>query len=78
MQSETQCPPLLVDTKEAARLCSISERHFAKLDQDDQLGPTSLRLGSCVRWNVAELTEWLNSGCPCRERWRVLKLVVNA
>ena len=62
--------PLAVPTKEAARLCSISERHFLKLDEDDRLG---LRLGNCVRWNVSELNAWLNAGCPHREQWEAMK-----
>ncbi|MCA9047188.1 MAG: hypothetical protein KDA89_00570 [Planctomycetaceae bacterium] len=68
-----QRAPLAVDTKEAARLCSISERHFLKLDEDDRLGPRSLRLGTCVQWNVAELTAWLNAGCPHREQWEAMR-----
>lgn len=63
-------PPLAVNTTEAARLCSISIRHFLKLDSEGRLGPTCLRLGSSVRWNVAELAAWLNAGCPDRSQWK--------
>lgn len=61
--------PLAIDTKEAARLCSISERHFINLDEEGLLGPRAVRLKSSVRWVLSELREWLNAGCPNREKW---------
>lgn len=73
MINTPQRQPLAVDTSEAARLCSISVRHFLKLDAEDRLGPACLRLGASVRWNVAELTDWLNAGCPDRENWQSMK-----
>ena len=70
--SEHQRHPFAVDTKEAARLCSVSERHFIKLNDEDLLGPKPVRLGTCVRWNVDELRAWLKAGCPHRERWEAI------
>lgn len=71
--SDSTRQPFAVTTKEAARLCGISERHLLKLDDDGKLGPTALRLGNCVRWNVSEIEEWLNAGCPDRERWIAIR-----
>lgn len=63
----------LLTTQQAAKLCGISERHFLTLDQRGELGPERVRLGSSVRWNHAELTDWMNRGCPKREQWSMIK-----
>lgn len=69
----SQLPPLVVDTKEAARLCGISERHFITLNDEGLLGPRPVRLKSSVRWLICELADWLKAGCPTREQWDKIK-----
>lgn len=68
-----QLPPLAVDTKEAARLLGVSERHFITLNDEGLLGPRPVRLKSSVRWVISELTDWLHSGCPTREQWDAMR-----
>lgn len=76
--SESKQAPLAVTTKEAARLCSISERHFLNLDENGRLGPRAIRLGNCVRWSVAEIRDWMNAGCPERSRWDAMRQTVSS
>lgn len=74
-------PPLAVLASEAARLLGISDGHFRKLKRSPLMRPRPVQLGlgpeetgeRGERWNVAELTVWLNAGCPCRERWDDMK-----
>jgi predicted DNA-binding transcriptional regulator AlpA len=73
IDAQHQIPPLAVDTKEAARLCGVSERHFITLNEEGLLGPRPVRLKTSVRWVISELTAWLNAGCPTREQWDTLK-----
>jgi len=63
----------LVDSKEAARLCSISPKTFYSLDQTGAV-PQSIRLKSCRRWSVEQLKIWCVSNCPARDsvEWQAL------
>ncbi len=54
----------LVDAKEAARLCSISESMLYKLNAAGKI-PAPVRIGSLLRWKRRELLEWIEAGCPC-------------
>jgi hypothetical protein len=73
--------PLAVLASEAARLLGISDVHFRKLKRSPLMGPRPVQLGlgpeetgeRGERWNVAELTAWLNAGCPPREIWDEMK-----
>jgi predicted DNA-binding transcriptional regulator AlpA len=60
--------PLLVDAREAARLCGVSRTTWLSLSQQG-LTPEPLRLGRRVLWRVAELRAWTAAGCPARSRW---------
>ncbi|MDR1745523.1 MAG: helix-turn-helix domain-containing protein [Planctomycetota bacterium] len=53
----------LVDAKEAARLCCISESMLYKLNTAGKM-PAPVRLGSLLRWKRRELLEWIEAGCP--------------
>lgn len=74
-------PPLAVLANEAARLLGISDVHFRKLKRSPLMGPRPVQLGlgpeetgeRGERWNVAELTAWLNAGCPPRDQWDEMK-----
>ena len=56
MQSETE--PLLVTTREAARLLGLSESHLQKLRHFRKPGPPLVRIGRAVRYPAAGLREW--------------------
>ncbi len=48
--------PILVDSREAARLLSISPRKLWELANRGQIH--SLKIGKCVRYRVADLDAW--------------------
>ncbi len=54
---------VLVDAKEAARLCSLSLQMIYKLNQAGKM-PAPIRIGSLLRWQRRELLEWIEAGCP--------------
>ena len=66
---EQEPQPLLVGVTEAARLLGISRSTFYGLDAAGQI-PVGVRLGRRRLWSVAELGDWVDAGCPARERWK--------
>lgn len=63
---------LAVPARQVANLLSISERHVWALDSSGRL-PRPNRLGRSVRWNITELRDWQDAGCPTRDRWEQMK-----
>jgi excisionase family DNA binding protein len=53
----------LVDAKEAAGLCRISESMLYKLNAEGRM-PAPVRIGSLMRWRRREILDWIDSGCP--------------
>jgi excisionase family DNA binding protein len=49
-------PPILVDSREAARLLSISPRKLWDLTSHGEI--PSLKFGRCVRYRVSDLNDW--------------------
>jgi predicted DNA-binding transcriptional regulator AlpA len=67
--SEANQPvPELLDVCQAAKLLSVSRRHFLRMNDAEQV-PAPIRLGRSVRWGRTELTSWVQHGCPPRKRW---------
>ena len=60
--------PLLVDAREAARLCGLSRSSWLALRAQGRV-PRSIRLGRRVLWSTAELSAWVDAGCPVRDVW---------
>jgi excisionase family DNA binding protein len=57
-------PPALLDVKAVAVLLGgCSTRHIYRLSDSGRM-PLPLRLGSLVRWNRAQIQEWIDAGCP--------------
>lgn len=59
---------LLIDVKTTAKLLNVSERMVYRL-ADQRAAPTPIRLGTLVRWRLAEIIEWIDSGCPSKWKW---------
>lgn len=59
---------LLLDVKTTAKLLNVSERMVYRL-ADQKAAPSPIRLGSLVRWRLAEIIEWIDNGCPSRWQW---------
>ncbi len=58
----------LVDVEAVAALLNVSAAHVRRLSRSGHT-PQPVRLGQLLRWNAAELEEWLSAGCPdCQER----------
>lgn len=73
MSANTVAPePLAVSAAELADLLGISTRHVANLDKWGRI-PAPHRLGRAVRWNVAEVRAWLDSGSPNRTVWEAMR-----
>jgi excisionase family DNA binding protein len=59
--------PALLDVRAVAALLDCSPRHVYRLADAGQM-PPPVRLGSLVRWRVADLDRWLAAGCPSTRR----------
>jgi predicted DNA-binding transcriptional regulator AlpA len=73
MPADPSRESLTVDAAGAARLVGISPSHFFALIRTGRFGPEPIRLGRCRRYRVAELTAWVESGCPARNRWLAMQ-----
>lgn len=62
----------LINATATAEKVGKSKSGFLK-DWRSGRTPAPVRLGRSVRWDEAELDAWILAGCPCRERWEVLK-----
>jgi len=61
-------PELLTDA-EAAHLCGMGRSTWRRLHAAGKV-PEPVRLGGCVRWRRREILDWIEEGCPPRDRWR--------
>ncbi len=55
--------PKLINAEELARMMGISERTLWRLLSGGRL-PQPVRIGRNTRWRLAEVTEWIERGCP--------------
>jgi len=64
---------LLVDAREAARLCNVSRATWYAMLSAGRV-PEPIRLaGRCIRWPRAELERWIAARCPPRHRWAEMR-----
>ena len=59
---------LLLDAREAAAICGVSRSHWLAMHSAGRV-PLPVRLGRAVRWRRDELRQWIEAGCPGRDRW---------
>jgi predicted DNA-binding transcriptional regulator AlpA len=64
--------PLLVDVREAARLCGIGRSTWFRLHSAGRV-PLPIKLGRRTLWNRLELALWTAAGCPSRLKWEIMK-----
>jgi excisionase family DNA binding protein len=64
MQTE-QAPPVLIDAAELARQMGISERTLWRLLSARKV-PEPVRIGRNTRWRLAEVSRWIEQGCPAK------------
>ena len=60
--------PLLVDAREAARLCGVGRTTWLSLRAQGRT-PPSILLGRRRLWRVEEIRAWTAAGVPPAERW---------
>lgn len=61
--------PLAVPASRAASLIGVSRSKFFELHACGKV-PMPVYLGArAPRWRVAELSDWLDAGCPDRQTW---------
>ena len=58
----------LLTVKDVARRLKVCVRQVWKLNASGQL-PESVRVARSVRWRAVDLAEWIEMGCPSRERF---------
>lgn len=54
--------PVMHDVKTLAAMLSCSTRHLRRLRDSGRM-PAPVRLGSLLRWRVAEIEAWVAGGC---------------
>lgn len=59
---------LMIDAKTFARLLAVSSRHLNRL-LDLKAVPEPIRLGRLLRWQLAEVLEWIEADCPPQRVW---------
>jgi predicted DNA-binding transcriptional regulator AlpA len=58
-----ECFPPLLTIKQISGLLNISLRQAYRL-RDENVLPSPIRLGRCVRWDVRVIERWVAHGCP--------------
>ena len=67
--------PLLLDARQAAALCGVSERTWWTLSSANKT-PMPVRLGNRTLWPAVGpcgLEAWVAAGFPTRDRWNATK-----
>ena len=68
MNDAIQTMGLLVNAKQAAKMCAKSLRTWRSWDAGGLI-PRPVRIGRSTLWSVDELRAWVAAGCPRREEW---------
>lgn len=63
---------LLIPDTAAAALAGISRAHWQRLRAAGKL-PPSVRLGRKVLWRRAEVSAWIDAGCPDSKMWGAMQ-----
>src|SRR6185369_10635941 len=65
-----QCGQYMLATKGMAEFLGVAPEVVTYLAYTDRIPlPCKLGLGNCLRWNVLELLDWVEAGCPRRAEW---------
>jgi hypothetical protein len=64
------CGYLLLNTQEMANFLQIPPKAVQQMVYMDRIPlPVRLKFCNCMRWNVIELLQWVQAGCPRRTEW---------
>lgn len=65
-----QCGVYWLDTRQVAEFLSIPPKSIQQMVYTDRIPlPMKLYLSDTVRWNIVELLDWVQAGCPRRTEW---------
>jgi excisionase family DNA binding protein len=59
----TEAAPVLLTADEVATMLNVSERTLWRLLSAGKV-PQPVRFGRSTRWKAAEVTAWIDRGCP--------------
>lgn len=62
----------LISAEELAKILGLSKRQVFRLDGQHNI-PKPLRIGGSLRWNLLEIHQWIEGGCPKRLEWESTK-----
>lgn len=76
LKQETQADTslLLVDAKEAARMCSVGKSTWLRYTSSGKT-PKPITLGGRTLWRLQELLAWIDAGCPARTKWENMRRI---
>ena len=63
---------LLLSAQELAGLLGVGRSTIWTWHSSGRI-PMPLKVGGCTRWRRVEIQRWVESGCPGRGRWEMLK-----
>ena len=61
-------PAELMAVGELARRLRVSVRQVHRMNKNGLI-PRPLKIGTCIRWDPDEISQWLRCGAPVREKW---------
>jgi len=59
---------LLLSAAKTAKLLDVARSTLYEWDQQGRI-PSPIKIGSRVYWRGEEMREWVEAGCPVREKW---------
>lgn len=65
--------PLLVGVSDTAVILGISKPMLYQMISDGRFGLIGIKFGSRRLFPVEEIKNWIQAGCPCREKWLSIK-----
>lgn len=71
--SQRSARPVMLRDYEAAALLGIGRTKFRQMVSSGK-APKGIRFGRAIRWSQSELLDWVDVGCPPRDKWEILKI----
>jgi prophage regulatory protein len=62
----------LINAKTLGGMLALSKRQIFRLNSCGKI-PAPIRIGGAVRWDAAEIADWLAAGAPDRKTWESMK-----
>lgn len=62
--------PMLLSVEDTAKILSISKPMLYQMFSDGRFGLMGIRFGRKRLFPVEELRNWVQAGCPSREKWQ--------